>query len=115
MSRKINPKYARDTAYSAPPRWGKLYARYFPEFTCPASRYVKLIAEDILRDPASPVRQMLIDAGYEPDHWASSLESTVQSLWEKRAELAREAPEFHRRQRAARYRAVGLEPPDYSA
>lgn len=77
-------KYARDPAYGNPPNWSKLYAEHCPERTCPSSRHAKIICEDILRSPSSPVRRMLIDAGYEPDHWASSIEVTVRMLWEAR-------------------------------
>ena len=80
-------KYARDPEYPKPPRWGRLYDRHFPENTDPCSRHVKVIAQDILRSMTSPVRKMLIDAGYEPDHWAHSMEITVQQLWKTRAEL----------------------------
>ena len=81
-------KYARNPDYGAPPKWGKLYDKYFPDHTDGSSRHTKIIAQDILRDTRSPVRRILIDAGYEPDHWAQSLETTVQMLWEARVKLA---------------------------
>lgn len=84
LSRKKADHYRRDPSYGKPPRWGRIYDKYFPKHTCPASRHVKVIAES-LRDPKSEVRRLLIDAGYEPDHWASSLEDTVQVLWASRA------------------------------
>lgn len=80
-------RYARDPNYGKPPNWAKLYREHCPERTDPYSRHARMIAEDILRNPRSPVRRMLIDAGYEPDHWASSIEATVQNLWEARVHL----------------------------
>ena len=80
-------RYARDPAYGKPPNWRAIYDEHCPVRTCPASRHTRMIAEDILRDPKSPVRRLLIDAGYEPDHWASSIEVTVKSLWEARRHL----------------------------
>lgn len=85
-------RYARDPTYGKPPSWSRLYATHFPLDTDGASRHVKIIAQDILRDPKSPVRRMLIDAGYEPDHWAQSMEIAVQALWKARADLRRESP-----------------------
>lgn len=89
--------YERDESYGKPPRWGREYGKHFPRDTCGASRHVRLIADEILRNPKSEVRRMLIDAGYEPDHWASSLESTVLSLWRLRAENWRRDPEREQR------------------
>lgn len=80
-------KYARDPDYGKPPNWSKLYGEHFPDRTDAYSRHARLIARDILRDPKSPVRRMLIDAGYEPDHWASAIEATVINLWEARRHL----------------------------
>ena len=80
-------KYARDPDYGRPPQWRKLYAKHCPRNTDPWSRHARLIAEEILRDPRSPVRRLLIDAGYEPDHWASAIEVTVKNLWEAREHL----------------------------
>jgi hypothetical protein len=79
-------RYARDPAYGKPPNWTRLYREHCPQRTCPASRHVRLIA-GYLRDPKNPVRRAMIDAGYEPDHWASSIECTVESLWEARRHL----------------------------
>ncbi len=90
-------KYARDPDYGKPPRWGKVYGRHFPADTDGCSRHTKLIADQILRDPKSPVRRMLIDAGYEPDHWAQSLELTVTMLWELREEKRLADPEAYER------------------
>lgn len=81
-------KYARDPDYGPPPKWSALYAKFFPTNTCPASRHTRIIAHDILRLVNSPVRRLLIDAGYEPDHWASSIEVTVIELWKARARIA---------------------------
>jgi hypothetical protein len=86
MTRPMQPqKYARDPDYGKPPRWGALYRKHCPRDTDPCSRHAKIIADDILRDPKSLVRRMLIDAGYEPDHWARAIERTVVNLWELRA------------------------------
>lgn len=81
-------KYARDPDCGKPPRWGRLYARFCPKHTDGCSRHVKVISEG-LRDVRSPLRRLLIDAGYEPDHWAESMELTVTMLWETRAKLAK--------------------------
>lgn len=72
-----------------PPNWAKLYGKHFPNDTDGASRHVKIIAREMLRSKRSKVRKMLADAGYDPDHMARSMESTVIALWETRAELAR--------------------------
>lgn len=79
-------RYDRDPHYGRQPAWGRLYARHFPLDTDACSRHVKVIAQHMLRDRNSPVRKMLMDAGYEPDHWAESMELTVQELWRLRAE-----------------------------
>lgn len=79
-------RYNRDPHYGRQPAWGRLYARHFPLDTGSYSRHVKMISQDILRDRNSPVRKMLIDAGYEPDHWAQSMEITVRDLWRLREE-----------------------------
>jgi len=81
-------RYSRDPIYGSPPRWDRLYAQYCPQHTDPWSRHCRIIAEEILRSPKSPVRQWLIDQGYEPDHWASSIEATVKTLWKTRKKLA---------------------------
>lgn len=83
----MSDKYARNPDYGKPPQWGRLYGKHFPRDTDGCSRHVKIIANDILRAPESPVRRLLIDAGYEPDHWAHSMEVTIKLLWEARAEL----------------------------
>jgi len=78
-------RYKRDKAYGKRPKgWDK--DRGFPHRTCPASRHTAMIA-DSLRDPKSPMRRLLIDAGYEPDHMASSIESTCMSVWSARRYL----------------------------
>lgn len=66
-----------------PPRWDRLYARHFPVDTDGYSRHVRLIATD-LRSKRSPLRKLLADAGYEPDHLAESMEQTVVMLWRTR-------------------------------
>lgn len=82
----MSGKYQRDPEYGKPPNWTKLYREHFPHNTDACSRHVRLIAEG-LRDPKSPTRQLLIDAGYEPDHWAQSIEYTIISLWRNRAAI----------------------------
>ena len=67
-------------------RWGRLYDRHCPHRTDATSRHVKCIAE-WLRDTNSPLRKLLDDAGYEPDHMASSMEFTVKMLWEAREKI----------------------------
>jgi hypothetical protein len=62
------------------PNWGKLYERHFPDNTDGASRHVICISED-LRSKRSRVRKLLIEHGYDPDHWAQSMETTVIKLW----------------------------------
>ena len=85
MTRQLSPKaIPRDPDYGKPPRWGRLYAKHFPLDTCGTSRHVKMISE-WLRDTKSPLRKVLADAGYEPDHMARSMENTVKFLWEERA------------------------------
>lgn len=77
-------KYARSPDHGKPPRWSSLYDRYCPEHTDPWSRHVKVISEN-LRNTKSEIRKILIDAGYDPDHWAHSMEVTVTRLWQERA------------------------------
>lgn len=79
----------RSQSYPKPPRWSALYNRHFPLDTDSASRHVKVIAKDVLRDLKSPIRAMLENDGYEPDHWAASMEATVKALWAARAEIRR--------------------------
>jgi hypothetical protein len=76
-------KYRRDRSYPRPEGWNDMDAW---AKTCPASRHTSMIA-DSLRDYRSPMRRTLIDAGFEPDHLASSIEWTVKSLWEARKHL----------------------------
>jgi hypothetical protein len=95
--------YARDPSYRKPPQWGRLYTRHFPADTCGSSRHTALIAE-YLRNPRSAPRRLLVDEGLEPDHWASSIEATVRSLWDAREQLraiadGRMTPEQLRRKR----------------
>lgn len=76
----------RDPVYGKPPRWGRHYDRHCPHRTDATSRHVKVIAES-LRDIRSPLRALLDEAGYEPDHMASSLEHTVVMLWQAREDI----------------------------
>ncbi len=71
--------------YGMPPRWGREYDKYCPDHTDGASRHVKMISESFRR---GPIEKLLREAGFEPDHWASSMEVTVLALWRTRKELA---------------------------
>lgn len=75
--------YRRDRAYGAATNWDRFYDACEPLKTCPASRHTRMITEE-LRDTQSLLRRTLIDAGFEPDHMASSIEVTLKSLWEAR-------------------------------
>jgi len=66
------------------PRWSKVYEKHCPHDTDPASRHVKMIAE-ALRGKRSPLRAAVM--AYDPDHLASSLETTVLELWRARARI----------------------------
>ena len=57
-------------------------ARRFPENTCPASRHVHTMADNLTRKGGYP---MLTE---EPEHCAGSLYSVLESLWKARTELA---------------------------
>lgn len=83
----IYHKRAED--FGRPVRWDRQYARFFPMFTDGCSRHVKVIAHDCLRSIRSPVRTLLADADYDPDHWAQSMEITVLALWRARREIRR--------------------------
>ena len=79
----MSKRYARNFKdYPRPDHWRKLPDGGHPK-TCPATRHAAMIC-DSFRDARSPIRKLLIDAGYEPDHWAGSIECVVQSLWEAR-------------------------------
>lgn len=93
-------RYPRDPAYGNPPRWSRLYDRYFPNHTDGASRHTKCIAE-MMRNPLSPFRALIVEAGYEPDHMASSMEVTVQMLWKARAEIEKLNERENRKARRA--------------
>lgn len=71
--------------YGPPPRWSREYDRYCPKHTCPASRHVKMITENLR---SGPLGKVVDAAGYEADHHASSMERTVLALWRSRKELA---------------------------
>jgi hypothetical protein len=81
-------RYSRDPDYPREPRWDRLYGRHFPMHTDPYSRHARIVCDN-LRRIRSPIRKILIDAGYEVDHWANSLEVTIVQLWEARAEIER--------------------------
>ncbi len=83
-------RYSRDPNYDKPPRWDRVYDRHCPEDTDPYSRHVKMISKN-LRSINSEVRRMLIDAGYEPDHWAHSMEVVVQQMWKEREAVRKNA------------------------
>lgn len=87
-NRKADQRYAHDPDYPKPPRWSRVYDKHCPQHTDGASRHAKMLAE-WLRDPKSELRRFLVDGGWEPDHWASNLETTVKALWEARAEIDR--------------------------
>lgn len=58
-------------------------AQIGPHVTCPASRHVSMIAEDLARFGShTPVVS-------HPRNCASSMAATVQALWDARAELTR--------------------------
>ena len=61
------------------PNWSRLYAKFFPDFTCPASRHVKVISEGKRK---GQMRDAL--DGWDTEHMAEALEVTVQDLWEAR-------------------------------
>lgn len=84
----MRTRYKRDLSVPAPPRWDKLYEKYFPNNTCPESRHAVMVCE-VLRNLRSTGRNALADAGYAPDHLAVSIEHTIKSLWRARAEIAR--------------------------
>lgn len=76
--------------YPKPPGWRKI-GRHYLVNTCPVSRHTRMLADE-LRDPKSPFGKLMREAGYEPDHWASSLEWTVKSLWEARERIKKLDP-----------------------
>jgi hypothetical protein len=58
-------------------------ARKFPDNTCPASRHLHLMAEQLA---AGKPYTMLHD---EPQHCAATMLSVLESLWKARTKLAR--------------------------
>jgi hypothetical protein len=58
-------------------------ARNFPVNTCPASRHVAIIADNL---STTGLDWMLLE---EPLHCAGSMYATVAALWEARTEIAR--------------------------
>jgi hypothetical protein len=56
-------------------------ARNFPENTCPASRHLAFIGEQLLRKKPSPMLRE------EPEHCAVSMLATVTALWEARTRI----------------------------
>ena len=58
-------------------------ARNFPDNTCPASRHVHIMANNLMLHG----KDYLLDT--EPEHCAGSIYSVLESLWKARTELAR--------------------------
>ena len=58
-------------------------ARRFPQNTCPASRHLHLMAQQLAAGKPYP---MLTD---EPQHCAETMLSVLESLWKARTELAK--------------------------
>ncbi len=69
--------------YSRPKHWNNPDKAFSPWKTCPISRHTAMIA-DGLRHRKSPLRITLVEAGFDPDHMASSIEACVMSLWHAR-------------------------------
>lgn len=59
-------------------------ARNFPDNTCPASRHVHLIADQLTRK-----RRCNVEECWDAEHIAGSLYSVLESLWKARTELAK--------------------------
>lgn len=59
-------------------------ARKFPDNTCPASRHVHLMAEQLLKG-----RTWWFTEPSEREHVAGSLLAVLESLWKARTELAK--------------------------
>ena len=64
-------------------------ARNFPANTCPASRHVQIMADNLTRKGGYP---MLTE---EPEHCAGSLYAVLASLWEDRTLLMKLAHAFY--------------------
>jgi len=58
-------------------------ARRFPKNTCPASRHLHIIADQLSR---GTIPHTLLD---EPRHCAISMLSVLEALWKARTQLAR--------------------------
>jgi hypothetical protein len=71
-------------SYPRPKGWNK--AREWAK-TCPVSRHAAMIADGLRDRRKGGYGKVLHDAGYDPDHMASSIEATVMSLWEARRYL----------------------------
>ena len=76
-----------DPFYLKRPRWGRIYARYFPTHTDPMSRAAKVLSEMIRRN--GDLRKLEDDYGYDRGQWASWIEFAVIELWKARAEIKR--------------------------
>lgn len=61
-------------------------ARNFPDNTCPASRHVHLIADQLMQK-----RRCNVEECWDAEHIASSLYSVLESLWKARTKLAKES------------------------
>ena len=60
-------------------------ARNFPTNTCPASRHVHMIADNML----DPKRKAPIEDYWDAQHMAGSLLSVLESLWKARTKIAK--------------------------
>jgi hypothetical protein len=78
----------RNPVYGKPPRWSQVYEQYCPEHTDGRSRHCKVFSQE-LRATNGDARRAIAAIGYDPDHIASSIESTTIALWEARAEITR--------------------------
>lgn len=58
-------------------------ARHFPDNTCPASRHLHLIAENLAAGKACPMLQE------EPEHCAGTMLAVLEALWKARTRLAK--------------------------
>lgn len=70
-----------------------MYDRHFPADTCGMSRQAMLVSNEMRksvsrpRETIKPLRDVLLDGGYDADHYAAMLETTVMSLWRAREKI----------------------------